>query len=117
MDKATADSRLLFTEKETEGLYETVTNALSANKACNPEYLSPADLEDNKPSQPNGYQRHHAVPQHAGWPLVAQLDVQLLLPGNIALDRGDVVQLMYYPNIASGSTEGATKTIPQRELA
>lgn len=33
--------------------------------------------------------------------------------GNDALNRGDVVQLMYYPNIASGSIEGATKTFPK----
>jgi LruC domain-containing protein len=32
--------------------------------------------------------------------------------GNIALNRGDAVQLIYYPNIASGSQEGATTTFP-----
>lgn len=32
--------------------------------------------------------------------------------GNIALDRGDAVQLIYYPNIAQGSEEGATPIFP-----
>ena len=142
MDKATADSRLLFTEKETEGLYETVTNALSANKACNPEYLSPADLvlikdsevalsflgsstcwnntlgyyyytEDQKPTSPKDINIIMLFPntQDGHWATTRYPDPDFY--GNKALNRGDVVQLMYYPNIASGSIEGATKTFPK----
>ena len=142
MDKATADSRLLFTEEETQGLYETVTNALSANQACNPEYLSPADLvlvkdsevalsflgsttcwnntlgyyyytEDNKPTSPMDINVIMLFPntQDGHWSRSWMPEPNFY--GNIALDRGDVVQLMYYPNIASGSTEGATKTFPK----
>ena len=33
--------------------------------------------------------------------------------GNVALHPGDVVQLMYYPNIASGDTETATTVFPK----
>ena len=33
--------------------------------------------------------------------------------GNIALHPGDMVQLMYYPNIASGDYSGATKIFPK----
>lgn len=33
--------------------------------------------------------------------------------GNIGTKRGDTVQLMYYPNIEKGSTEGATKIFPK----
>jgi LruC domain-containing protein len=33
--------------------------------------------------------------------------------GNIALHPGDVVQLMYYPNIANGDFSGATKEFPK----
>lgn len=33
--------------------------------------------------------------------------------GNIALHSGDVVQLMYYPNIANGDYSGATKEFPK----
>ena len=96
MDKSTADPRLLFTEEETQGLYETVTNALVANKTCNPKYLSPADLvlvkesevalsflggvtcwNNTLGSQARQHKRceyHHVVPQHAGWYMVTQLD-------------------------------------------
>ena len=68
MDKATADSRLLFTEEETQGLYETVTNALSASKACNPEYLSPADLVLVKDSEValSVLRQHHLLEQYVG---------------------------------------------------
>ena len=33
--------------------------------------------------------------------------------GNIGVNRGDVVQLMYYPNIANNDNRGATKVFPK----
>ena len=33
--------------------------------------------------------------------------------GNIGMERGDVIQLMYYPNIANGDSSGATTIFPK----
>ena len=142
MDKATADSRLLFTEEETQGLYETVANALVANKACNPKYLTPADLVLVKESEVAlsflggvtcwnntlGYYYYDEAHKPAS---LMDVNIIMLFPntqdgtwsrswmpnpnfyGNIALDRGDVVKLMYYPNIANGDFSGATTKFPK----
>lgn len=142
MDKSTADPRLLFTEEETQGLYETVTNALAANKTCNPKYLSPADLVLVKESEVAlsflggvtcwnntlGYYYYDEAHKPAS---TKDVNIIMLFPntqdgtwsrswmsnpnfyGNIALERGDVVKLMYYPNIANGDLSGATTKFPK----
>lgn len=142
MDKATADSRLLFTDEETQGLYETVANALVANKACNPKFLTPADLVLVKESEVAlsflggvtcwnntlGYYYYDEAHKPAS-PM--DVNIIMLFPntqdgtwsrswmpnpnfyGNIALERGDVVKLMYYPNIANGDFSGATPIFPK----
>ncbi len=142
MDQTKADERLLFTEEETQGLYETVTNALSANKACNPKFLSEADLivtkesevavsflgsttcwnntlgyyyynESNKPARPEDVNIIMLFPntQDGHWSRTWMPTPNFY--GNIALERGDVVQLIYYPNIANGDLSGATTKFPQ----
>ena len=142
MDKSTANPRLLFTEEETQGLYETVTNALVANKTCNPKYLSPADLvlvkesevalsflggvtcwnntlgyyyydEAHKPTSPQDVNIIMLFPntQDGTWSRSWMPNPNFY--GNVALERGDVVKLMYYPNIANGDLSGATTKFPK----
>lgn len=142
MDKSTADPRLLFTEEETQGLYETVTNALVANKTCNPKYLSPADLvlvkesevalsflggvtcwnntlgyyyydEAHKPTSPQDVNIIMLFPntQDGTWSRSWMPNPNFY--GNVALERGDVVKLMYYPNIANGDLSVATTKFPK----
>ncbi|UKK47454.1 LruC domain-containing protein [Prevotella sp. E9-3] len=143
LDKETADPRLLFTDEEMDGLYETVSNALVASKTCHDVYRAQADLTLEKASDVTvtflgsmtcwnnslGYYYYHEdeVPVKP-----EDLNIIMLFPniqdglwdrdwfkkvpnfyGNISLERGDVVQLMYYPNIANGDMSGATTVFPK----
>ena len=143
MDKATADSRLLFTDEETQGLYETVANALVSNKACDPRFRTPADLVLVKESEValsflggvtcwNNTLGYYYYDEATKPQSLMDVNIIMLFPntqdgtwsrdwmpnpnfyGNIALERGDVVKLMYYPNIANnGDLTGATTVFPK----
>lgn len=142
LDKNTADSRLIFNEEEISGLYETVCNALSQNSTCNEMYRIQADLTLEKESEVSAtflgsmtcwnntlgyyYYNDSNKPQS-----LMDVNIIMLFPntqdghwtrdwcpnpnfyGNIALERGDAVQLMYYPNIANGDLSGATTIFPK----
>lgn len=132
-------SELLFSEDDIEGLYRTIGQALDANKACSEEYRNYPDLTLEQESEVTitmlggstcwnsslGYYYYFGdAPQHP-----EDLNIIMLFPntqdghwarmnsnysynGNIGVNRGDAVQLMYYPHIASGSYEDSSKVFP-----
>jgi len=142
LDKATADPDLVFSDAELEGLYQTISNALVANQTCNEIYVKQADLTLEKESEvaitflggvtcwndAMGYYYYDDAHKPTS-PM--DLNIIMLFPntqdgmwtrswckhpnfyGNIALERGDVVKLMYYPNIANGDLSGATDKFPK----
>lgn len=137
-----ADPRLIFNDEEMNGLYETVCNALSNSSTCNEVYRIQADLTLEKESEVSAtflgsmtcwnnslgyyYYNDENKPQS-----LMDMNIIMLFPntqdghwtrdwcknpnfyGNIALERGDAVQLMYYPNIANGDLSGATTVFPK----
>ena len=142
LDEATADPKLLFTEAEKEGLFQTVANALQANQVCNSIYRKYADLTLDKESEVSitflgsstcwnntlGY--YYYTEDNKPTDLM-DLNIIMLFPntqdgtwirdwwknpdfyGNIALNRGDAVLLKYYPNIANDDYSGATTKFPK----
>ena len=143
LDKSTADSKLVISDSEMEGLYAAVGTAFTSGSAMNKEYCSSPDLllekdsevtftllggstcwnsslgyyyytDDNKPTKPEDINIIMVFPntQDGQWANAAKnkLDSYNV---NIGVGRGDVVQLMYYPNIANDDKTGATKTFPK----
>ena len=143
LDKTTADPTLFFSDEEMEGLYSAIGTAFISGSAMNDEYCSYPDLllekdsevtftllggstcwnstlgyyyytDDNKPTKPTDINPIMLFPntQDGQW---ARADVLQLRSynGNIGTLRGDVVQLMYYPNIANNDMSGATKVFPK----
>lgn len=142
VDRSTADSRLKFTDEEMDGLYETVSNALVANQTCSEQYRVQADLTLVKESEVavtflgsmtcwNNTLGYYYYRESNTPSAPMDLNIIMLFPntqdgrwwrtwcrtpnfyGNIAMERGDMVNLMYYPNIASGDLSGATTKFPQ----
>lgn len=142
LDKATAEPKLIFSESEMEDLYAAVGTAFTSGSAMNKEYCSAPDLllekdsevsftvlgsgtcwnsslgyyyytDDKKPTKPEDIHIIMVFPntQDGQWPkgVARKADYQ----GNIGVNRGDVVQLMYYPNIANDDKTGATKVFPK----
>ena len=141
IDKSKVKKELIFSDDEMEGLYATVGQVLNANKACSETYRDHEDLSLAKASEVTitmlggstcwnsslGY--YYYMPGEE--PTKQEdLNIIMLFPntqdgnwarfdsrkndynGNIGVNRGDAVQLMYYPNIAEGDTTGATKIFP-----
>ena len=140
-DADEAYNRLTITDEEMQGIHQSIAGALTRKQTCKMEYRQSADLTLTEPSEVAvtfvgsntcwnntiGYYYYMAgqEPQN-----LQDLNVIMLFPntqdglsqfmkskgnnyyGNIALDRGDVVKLMYYPNIANGSYEGKTSVFP-----
>lgn len=133
--------KLICTEEEIEGLFSAIGQALDANKPCNMEYRNHADLTLEKESEVTitmlggntcwnstlGYYYYMEDEQPTN---TTDLNVIMLFPNtqdgqwsklksnqsfnnNIGIQRGDAVQLMYYPNIASGDLTGATTVFPK----
>lgn len=143
LDPATADPSLFFTDEEFAGLYATACAALNSGTTCKESYRSYADLtltqesevsitvlgsstcwlsslgyyyytDDNKPTTPMDLNVIMIFPntQDGQWPRGAGANNNY--NGNIGVHRGDVVQLMYYPNIANdGDLSGATAKFPK----
>ncbi len=141
LDKSTARSELVFTDDEMEGLYATVAQALNVNKPCREEYRIQEDLTLEKASEVTitmlggstcwnstlGYYYYMSNEKPTS---PADLNIIMLFPntqdglwknykpqydyqGNIGVNRGDVIQLMYYPNIGNNGDEtGATTIFP-----
>ena len=143
LNKATADPKLVISDNEMEGLYATVSSAFVSGSAMNEEYCSYPDLllqqdsevtftllggstcwtsslgyyyytDDNKPTNPSDINIIMLFPntQDGQWAR-AELKNLRSYNGNIGTLRGDVVRLMYYPNIANDDKSGATTIFPK----
>ena len=127
--KLTAEQqKLICTEEEIDGLFKAISQALDVNKPCSMEYRNHADLTLEKASEVTitmlggstcwnstlGY--YYYMPGNEP-KSTKDLNIIMLFPNtqdgkwkrlgknqsfnnNIGLQRGDAVQLMYYPNIA-----------------
>ena len=135
-------SKMAFTEAEMKSIKQTISNTLIARKQCPMKYRQAYDLALTEASEvavtlvggntcwnsTMGYY-YYAEGQTPTKP--ENLNIIMLFPntqdgqssfikdrgnnynGNIALSPGDMVQLMYYPNIASGDYSNATKIFPK----
>lgn len=143
LNKATADPKLVISDDEMEGLYATVSSAFVSGSAMNEEYCSYPDLllqqdsevtftllggstcwnstlgyyyytDDNKPTKTTDINIIMLFPntQDGQWAR-AELKNLRSYNGNIGTLRGDVVRLMYYPNIANNDKSGATTVFPK----
>lgn len=142
LDKNSTNSDLFFSEEEMQDLYEAVGKAFTSGSAMNKAYCSSPDLllekdsevtftilggstcwkstlgyyyytDDNKPTKPEDIKIIMVFPntQDGQWARAAEKG--LIDYNGIGVNRGDVVQLMYYPNIANDDQTGATKTFPK----
>ena len=143
LNKATADPKLVISEEEMEGLYAAVGTAFTSGSTMNDEYSSYPDLlltqdsevtftllggstcwnstlgyyyytDDNKPTKPMDINIIMLFPntQDGQWARAEEKNLKTY-NGNIGVNRGNVVQLMYYPNIANNDNTGATKVFPK----
>ena len=97
-------SKMAFTEAEMNGIKQTIGNALTNKKTCQTP-TKPEDLNIIMlfPNTQDGMSDFIAKRSGSGDKY----------NGNVALQPGDMVQLMYYPNIANGDYSGATKEFPK----
>lgn len=124
------DPNLLCTSEEIRGLYSALSEALDANKGCNPEYRNSADLTLEKESEVTitmlggstcwnsslGYYYYMGDSKPTN---LQDLKIIMLLPntqdgnwkkmtskmdynGNIGVTPGDAIRLVYYPHINNG---------------
>ena len=143
LDKSTADSKLVCSDAEMESLFAAVSTAFTSGSDMKKEYCSAPDLllekdsevsftvlgsascwnsslgyyyytDDNKPTKPEDINIIMVFPntQDGQWPRAVKNNLESY-QGNIGVNRGDVVQLMYYPNIANNDKTGATKVFPK----
>ena len=143
LDKDNADPSLVISDEEMDGLYAAVGAAFVSGSSLNDEYSSYPDLlleqdsevtftllggstcwtsalgyyyytDDNKPTKPSDINPIMLFPntQDGQWARATTLKLKSY-NGNIGTERGDVVQLMYYPNIANDDKSGATKVFPK----
>ena len=143
LNKATADPRLVISGEEMEGLYAAVSTAFVSGSTMNDEYCSYPDLlltqdsevtftllgsntcwnsslgyyyytDDNKPTKPTDINIVMIFPntQDGEWSNATKWRLRSY-NNNIGTNRGDVVQLMYYPNIANNDKTGATTVFPK----
>ena len=142
LDKATADSKLVISEEEMEGLYAAVGSAFVSGSTMNDEYSSYPDLlltqdcevtftllggstcwkstlgyyyytDGNKPTKPTDINIIMLFPNTQDGEWARAVEKKLVDYNGIGVNRGDVVQLMYYPNIANNDKTGATKVFPK----
>lgn len=141
LDKNSVDSKLIFSDEEMDGLYSAVGQALNANKPCRDTYRNHEDLTLEEASEVTitmlggntcwnsslGYY-YYMSGQEPTSP--EDLNIIMLFPntqdghwsrinnktqsynGNIGVNRGDAIQLMYYPNIANGDLTVSSKVFP-----
>ena len=130
---------LAFNADEMAGIQQTIAGALTAKGHCDQRYRQSYDLTLKQNSEVAvtvvgsnscwnstiGYYYYTDTPKST-----RDINIIMLFPntqdgqssfiksrgnkynGNIALQRGDIVKLMYYPNIASGDYSGATSVFP-----
>ena len=143
LDKTKVDSKLIISDSEMNNLYSIVGTAFKSGSAMNKEYCSSPDLlleqnsevtftvlgsstcwnsslgyyyytDDTKPTNPEEMNIIMVFPntQDGQWAKAKGKPVSYY-NGNIGVNRGDAVQLMYYPNIANDDKTGATKIFPK----
>ena len=141
IDKSKVDPKLIFSDEDMEGLYATVSQVLNANKACRKTYRDHEDLVLDKASEVTitmlggstcwnsslGYYYYEVGKEPTD---TKDLNIIMLFPntqdgnwarfdsrkndynGNIGVNRGDAIQLMYYPNIADGDMSVVSNVFP-----
>ena len=141
IDKSKVDQELIFSDEDMEGLYATVSQVLNANKACRKTYRDHEDLVLDKASEVTitmlggstcwnsslGYYYYEVGKEPTD---TKDLNIIMLFPntqdgnwtrfdsrkndynGNIGVNRGDAIQLMYYPNIADGDLSVVSNVFP-----
>ena len=141
IDKSKVDQELIFSDEDMEGLYATVSQVLNANKACRKSYRDHEDLALDKASEVTitmlggstcwnsslGYYYYEVGKEPTD---TKDLNIIMLFPntqdgnwtrfdsrkndynGNIGVNRGDAIQLMYYPNIADGDLSVVSNVFP-----
>lgn len=143
LDKSTADPKLVISDAEMEGLYAAVGKAFVSGSALNYEYCEYPDLlleknsevtftllgsntcwnsslgyyyytDENKPTRKEDIHVVMIFPntQDGEWGNAEKWRLRSY-NNNVGTHRGDVVQLMYYPNIANDDMTGATKIFPK----
>jgi LruC domain-containing protein len=142
LDKTPANSALFFSDEEIQDLYTAVGTAFTSGSALNKEYCSSQDLlleqdsevsftllggstcwksslgyyyytDDNKPTKPEDIKIIMVFPNTQDGHWARATEKGLTDYNGIGVERGDVVQLMYYPNIANDDKTGATKKFPK----
>ena len=142
LTKTTNNSNLWISDEEMEGLYAAVGTAFVSGSAMNDEYISYPDLlltqdsevtftllggstcwksslgyyyytDDNKPTKPSDINIIMLFPntQDGQWARYALKNGETY--NGIGVERGDVVPLMYYPNIANNDNKDATTVFPK----
>lgn len=135
---ADARQELQFPEDVVNGMYQTVCDALNSGTTCKESYRAGADLtlikdsevsicalgsmtcwnnslayyyynENNKPTSPSDLNPIMLFPNTQDGKRYNNCDYN----GSIGMNRGNVIQLMYYPNIADNDFSGATKVFPK----
>lgn len=141
LDPSTANPELVFPDEVMDGLYATACEALNSGTTCKEDYRASADLTLIKDSEVSiaalgsmtcwnssfGYYYYTGETVPAS---TTDLNIIMLFPNtqdghrytpkfgsqyqnNIGMVRGDMIQLMYYPNIANGDYSEATKIFPK----
>ena len=140
LNKASAAPGLVFTDEEFNGLYATACSALNSGTSVKETYRASSDMTLTKDSEVSITMLGSSTCWNSSLgyyyytgdvPSKMDLNIIMIFPntqdgewprgnypsnnyrGNIGTLRGDVVQLMYYPNIANnGDTSGATTMFP-----
>ncbi len=141
LDKASASPGLVFTDEEFDGLYATACSALNSGTSVKETYRANADMTLAKESEVSitmlgsstCWNSSLGYYYYTGSAPTNKMDLNIIMvfpntqdgewprgnypnndyKGNIGAERGDVVRLMYYPNIANGDFSGATTMFPK----
>lgn len=131
---------LVFTEEEINGMFGTACDALNSGTNLKEKYRSAADLKLKEASEVSitalgsstCWNSSLGYYYYTGDAPTDKMDLNIIMlfpntqdgrwprggypnnnyNGNIGAMRGDVIQLMYYPNIANGDFSGATTIFP-----
>lgn len=135
-------SKLKFSDDEMKGIYQTITGALEDKKTCDQIYRKVGDLTLTEKAEVavtlvgvntcwNSSLGYYYYMEGQEPTSTMDLNIVMLFPnaqdgqskfvkskgneynGNIALNRGETVKLMYYPNIANGDLTGGTSEFPE----
>ena len=129
-----ANSSLVFSGDELQGLFELIGNAVAIDRSCPEEFRTPGDLTLQRNSEVAinmlggttmwhsslGYYYYQGTKPTD----LASTPIIMLFPNTqdghgsgknsplVGVERGDAVKLVYYPNIQNGDLSGATTEFP-----